>query len=123
MLVQHCCHRSTITCMIIEWLQFWVPADQRERFVQLDGEIWTTALQTYPGFISKETWISPADAEAVILVIRWRTREEWKSIPEEDLSEIEARFDAVVSFEYTLKRVQEFQVRRFPVSCEFGSPR
>ncbi|MBE7380869.1 MAG: TIGR03792 family protein [Leptolyngbya sp. SIO1E4] len=104
--------------MIIEWLKFRVPADQRERYVQLDDEIWTAALQTYPGFLSKETWISPEDEEAVILVIRWRTREEWKAIPEDELAEIEARFDEAVPFEYILENVKEFQVRRFPVSYE-----
>lgn len=100
--------------MVIEWLRFQVPADQRERYIQVDDEIWTPALQTYPGFISKETWIAPDDEGAVILVIRWRTREEWKTIPEEDLVAIEARFDAALDFEYTMTESREFQVRRFP---------
>ena len=100
--------------MIIEWLKFRVPADERERFVQVDDEIWTAALRTYPGFIAKETWISPSDGEAVIFVIRWRTREEWKAIPVEDLAEIEARFDSSLEFEYTMEESREFQMRRFP---------
>ncbi|MEM8603699.1 MAG: TIGR03792 family protein [Cyanobacteria bacterium P01_F01_bin.86] len=100
--------------MVIEWLQFRVPAEHRERFVRVDDEIWTAALQTYPGFIGKETWISPNDDEVVIFVIRWQTREEWKAIPEEDLAAIEARFDEALEFVYTMEVSREFQVRRFP---------
>ena len=54
----------------------------------------------------------------MIFVIRWRTREEWFAIPEADLAEITARFDAAIDFEYTMEASQEFQVRRFPVSQE-----
>lgn len=103
--------------MIIEWLKFQVPADQREQFVQIDDEIWTAALQGYPGFLAKETWISPEEETAVILVIRWRTRQEWKAIPADELADIEARFDAAVDFEYSMQESKEFQVRRFPVNA------
>ena len=104
--------------MVIEWLKFRMPADQRERYIQLDDEIWTVALQQYPGFISKETWISPDDPEVVVFVIRWRTREEWFSIPEADLTEINTRFDNARGVDYTFETSQEFQVRRFPVTNE-----
>jgi uncharacterized protein (TIGR03792 family) len=104
--------------MVIEWLKVRMPAAQRERYIQLDDEIWTAALQQYPGFISKETWISPDDAEVVIFVIRWRTREEWFSIPEDELADINQRFDEAIGFEYTMEESKEYQVRRFPVSNE-----
>lgn len=104
--------------MVIEWLTFRVPAEQREAFVQVDGEIWTSALQQYPGFIAKETWIDPQDDTTVILVIRWRTREEWKAIPAEDLAAVGAQFDAALNVDYTLETSREFQVRRFPISSQ-----
>jgi uncharacterized protein (TIGR03792 family) len=96
-----------------------MPADKRERYIQLDDEIWTAALRQYPGFVSKETWIAPDDAEVVIFVIRWRTREEWFSIPEDELAEVNQRFDAAIGFEYTMEASKEYQVRRFPVSHEY----
>ncbi|WP_008318466.1 TIGR03792 family protein [Leptolyngbya sp. PCC 6406] len=101
--------------MVIEWLEFRVPADQRERYVQLDEEIWTPALRRYPGFLSKETWLDPTDAELVSLMIRWRSREEWKAISETDLTAIEVQFDQALGVAYTLENAREFQVRRFPV--------
>lgn len=96
--------------MVIEWLRFQVPADQREQFIRLDDGILTAALKDYPGFISKETWTIPNDDEAVIFVIRWRTREEWKAVPEKDFAEIEAQFKAALDFEYTMTELREFQV-------------
>jgi uncharacterized protein (TIGR03792 family) len=100
--------------MVIEWLKFRVPPRQRERYIQLDDEIWTPALRTYPGFIAKETWIDPNEDDVLFLIIRWRTREEWKAIPEADLSAITERFDAALGFEYVMEASLEFQVRRFP---------
>lgn len=101
--------------MVIEWLKVRVPAAQRERYIQVDDQIWTPALQQYPGFMGKETWISPEDDEVVIFVIRWRSREDWFAIPEDELAEINTRFDAAIDFSYTMEHSKEFQVRRFPV--------
>lgn len=102
--------------MVIEWLKMRMPADKRERYIQVDDEIWTPALKQYPGFISKETWIAPEDEEVVIFVIRWRTREEWFSIPEDELAEVGDRFDTTLGFEYTMEESKEYQVRRFPIN-------
>ncbi|MGD1907698.1 MAG: TIGR03792 family protein [Leptolyngbyaceae cyanobacterium] len=101
--------------MVIEWLEFQVPVEERERYVQLDDQIWTSALQQYPGFISKETWIDPQDLERVVLVIHWQSREVWKAIPEAELTEIEQRFDAAFDRPYQMIASREFQIRRFPV--------
>ncbi|NEQ44404.1 MAG: TIGR03792 family protein [Leptolyngbya sp. SIOISBB] len=102
--------------MVIEWLKFRMSAENRERYIRIDDEIWTPALKQYDGFISKETWISPDDPEVVIFVIRWETREQWFSIPEDELAEINTRFDNALGFDYTFEVSQEYQVRRFPVS-------
>ncbi|MGD1859793.1 MAG: TIGR03792 family protein [Leptolyngbyaceae cyanobacterium] len=104
--------------MVIEWLKFRVPADQRERYVHIDDEIWTASLRQYPGFISKETWISPDDPEVVILVIRWQTRDQWFAIPEDELTAITTRFDDAFGFDYIMEESKEYQVRRFPVTAE-----
>lgn len=104
--------------MVIEWLTIRVSADQRERYIRIDDDIWTPALKQYPGFISKETWISSDDAELIIFVIRWASREQWKAIPEAELDEITARFDQTFAADYSLEVSTEYQVRRFPVSAE-----
>jgi uncharacterized protein (TIGR03792 family) len=103
--------------MVIEWLDFNVDADEREQFIQQDEKIWTTSLASYPGFLGKEVWIEPQAADKVIFVIRWQTREQWKSIPIEDLAEIERQFSTVMKemkINYKMLVSKEYQIRKFP---------
>ena len=99
--------------MVIEWLTFEVDPENRERFIQLDDEFWTASLSQYPGFISKEVWISPDRLGQVVFVVHWQTREQWKSIPKKDLDAIEARFKGAVKFNYEMVDAREYQVRRY----------
>lgn len=100
--------------MVIEWLTFAVDPENRETFVRLDNEIWTAALSQYPGFISKEVWISPDLLDQVVYVVRWQTREQWKAIPQADLEAIEKQFDEAANFSYRMIDAREYQVRRYP---------
>ncbi len=100
--------------MVIEWLTFEVDPKNREKFIQLDDEIWTAALSQYPGFISKEVWISPNQLGQVVFVVHWQTREQWKSIPQDELDAVEERFHGAVEFDYTMVDSREYQVRRYP---------
>lgn len=100
--------------MVIEWLKFRVSPEHRERFVQQDAEIWTIALSQYPGFLSKEVWISPDNLAEVVAVTHWQTYEQWKAIPEADLESIEARFaEAMGDAEYAIVESARYQVRKF----------
>lgn len=99
--------------MVIEWLTFEMAPEDRQRFIEKDTEIWTTALQQYPGFVSKEIWIDPALSNRVIEVIRWSTREAWKAISEEELETVSQQFDQALGFDYAMVESREFQVRRF----------
>jgi uncharacterized protein (TIGR03792 family) len=100
--------------MVIEWLTFAVAPEYRETFIRVDRDIWTAALSQYPGFISKEVWISPDLNDQVIAIIRWQTREQWKAIPRPDLDQISDRFQAALGFPYRLIDAREYQVRRYP---------
>ena len=83
----------------------------REKYIQLDAEIWTTALAEYPGFLSKEVWTNPHDPTEVILVIHWARGEEWKAIPQSELDEIAQRFDLALGFSYEMVESSEYLVR------------
>jgi uncharacterized protein (TIGR03792 family) len=103
--------------MVIEWLKFKVDSNSREQFIQQDEKIWTAALSTYPGYLGKEVWIEPKTADKVIFVIRWQTREQWKSIPVEELVKIEHKFSAVMKkmkIQYKMLESKEYQIRKFP---------
>lgn len=78
--------------MVIEFLKIEVSPEDREEYLQLDEKIWTKALAKFPGFLSKEVWHNPNKPSEVILIIRWASREDWKSISAQLLAEIEAQF-------------------------------
>lgn len=100
--------------MVIEWLTFAVDPDNRETFIRLDKEIWTVALSQYPGFISKEVWISPDLLDQVIIVIRWQTRAQWKAIPQDVLDAVQEKFEQAANFSHRMIDSREYQVRRYP---------
>lgn len=105
--------------MVIEWLKFKVDSDSREQFIQEDEKIWTTALATYPGFLGKEVWIEPNSTSEVIFVVHWQTRQQWKSIPVEDLIKIEEKFSGVMrkmQIKYKMIESKEYQIRKFPAN-------
>ena len=81
--------------MVIEWQRLQVRPDMLDLFLRKDAEIWTEALASEPGFLGKEIWLDEA-AQEVILVIRWRSEEEWQGIPAERLAEVEQRFRSEV---------------------------
>lgn len=74
--------------MVVEFLSFRVPADERDRWLDMDAEHWTAFLEKRPGFVRKEVWVDAEDPEAVTAVIWWRTLEEWRSIPQEELDTV-----------------------------------
>ncbi|MGF1542269.1 MAG: TIGR03792 family protein [Pleurocapsa sp.] len=100
--------------MVIEWLKFRVVPELREKFIKLDKEIWTTSLADYPGFLAKEVWIEPTASDEVVFTIRWQSRQQWKSIPPEDLAAIETQFSAAMgSTNYQMLESKEYQIRKF----------
>jgi uncharacterized protein (TIGR03792 family) len=97
--------------MEIEWLKAKVMPELREQFVQKDAEIWTAALSKYPGFLSKEVWISPDNLSEVIMVIHWKSFEDWQAIPKADLDQVEAQFNQAMGDTYTIEGAR-YQVRK-----------
>ena len=100
--------------MIIELLKFKIAPEHREKFIQKDAQIWTAALANYPGFLAKEVWINPNDPTELITVNRWETREQWQSIPQEEVDAINQSFDKEFGFSYEMVESSEYQVRKFP---------
>ncbi|MDY6936550.1 MAG: TIGR03792 family protein [Cyanobacteriota bacterium] len=78
--------------MVIEWLKIQVRPRMREKFVQLDYEIWTKMLEGRSGFLGKEVWLDSEADDLVILVIRWQTFEDWQSVPDSILERTDREF-------------------------------
>ncbi|MGK7941245.1 MAG: TIGR03792 family protein [Crocosphaera sp.] len=100
--------------MVIEWLKFEVFPESRDVFIQLDNEIWTPILAKFPGFLSKEIWISPDNAEEIVIIVRWETREQWKAIPLDILEATEKKFaQKMENHPYKMIEAKEYQIRKF----------
>lgn len=76
----------------VEHLLFQVDPELVEKFIELDFEIWTKKLSTYPGFISKETWVSKDNPGEVATIIYWSDYKLWKAIDHEALIETDRIF-------------------------------
>jgi uncharacterized protein (TIGR03792 family) len=100
--------------MVIEWLKVNVAAELREEYIQKDMEVWTPALEQYPGFLGKEIWLDPDDPTALVILIRWASREQWKSIPADKVEEITETFDQIFGQPYRMVEEKEYQIRKFP---------
>lgn len=100
-----------MTRVVIELLKLKVAAEHREQYIQKDAEIWTQALASCPGFLGKEVWLNPNEPSEVILVIRWATREQWKSISLERLQQISQELDQQLGYIHQIVDSAEYQVR------------
>jgi uncharacterized protein (TIGR03792 family) len=92
----------------IEILEFQVDPLDREHFIEIDRQIWTTALAQYPAFQHKEIWIDPQSPEIVTIVIHWSNREEWKAIEPQSLADLASQFDQKFSRPYQLVGEREY---------------
>jgi len=95
--------------MVIEWLRFKVPPEKCEAFILRDEEVWTTGLRSFPGFLGKEIWVNSVENEVVIL-IRWETKEQWKSVPQSTIDELDAQMG---DLQIAIAESREYQVRKF----------
>ncbi|MEG3971540.1 TIGR03792 family protein [Microcoleus sp. T2B6] len=93
--------------MVIEWLKFQVPPEKWEAFILRDEEVWTAGLKEIPGFLGKEIWVDAVENEVVIL-IRWETREKWKSVSQSTIDELDAQMG---DLQIAIAESREYQVR------------
>jgi uncharacterized protein (TIGR03792 family) len=100
--------------MVIEWLMFQVVPETRKKFIEQDEAIWTAALSAYPGFLGKEIWLEPQRSDRITIVIRWQTREQWKSVPPDVLAATEIKFAKAMGKTYKMIDTAEYQIRKFP---------
>ena len=80
--------------MVIEWKKVRVKPEARDRWLEKDREIWTAGLAGEEGFLDKEVWLG--EGSEVIVMVRWRSEEDWKGIPKDRLEELTRRFGEAV---------------------------
>ena len=81
---------------VLEQLRLGVPADQREVWLEGEQLTWQPWLEAQDGFLGRDLYWDPSRQEGLLL-IRWASREQWKSIPAAEVQRVQNRFDAVVN--------------------------
>jgi uncharacterized protein (TIGR03792 family) len=100
--------RANLSQTAIELLEFRIDPLHIEEFLEIDREIWTTALSQNPAFLRKEIWLDPRRPEIVTTVIYWSDREQWKAIAPELLADLTSQFDKKFSRPYQLVGEREY---------------
>lgn len=94
--------------MVVEWIRVRVAPGARDDFVKVDREVWTPGLSREAGFLGKEVWLGEDDTD-LVLVLRWRSAEEWKGIPRARLEELERRFGEAFAEPFQVVEVRSYQ--------------
>lgn len=79
---------------VVEHLRLKVPAAARDAWLEAERLSWEPWLQGRPGFMGRELLWDPERQEGVLL-IRWRTRQAWKTIPQAEIDSVQERFDRI----------------------------
>ncbi len=96
--------------MVIEKLTFRVPACDQQQFIAADSEIWTPTLAAQDGFLGKEIWRDTGSVETIHLIIRWKSRAQWKAVPHDLLAETDQRFAKALGKVYPVLRCTDLDV-------------
>ena len=81
---------------VVEQLRLRVPEPHRELWLQAEASSWQPWLEQQKGFLGRDLYWDPQRQEGVLL-IRWSTREQWKSISEKEVLRVQALFEAEVN--------------------------
>jgi uncharacterized protein (TIGR03792 family) len=79
---------------VVEHLRLKVPAATRDAWLEAERLSWEPWLRGRPGFMGRELLWDPEREEGVLL-IRWRTRQAWKTIPPAEIDAVQERFERI----------------------------
>ena len=77
---------------VVEHLRIQVPSQGRQAWLEAERGSWEPWLARQEGFIGRDLLWDPETEEGTLL-IRWRSREAWKAIPEKEVEKVQERFE------------------------------
>ena len=77
--------------MVIEELRFAVDPADHAQFLDVEGRVWTGFLQTVPGVVRKEVWVSAEDPGSIVVMIWWESTAAWKAVTPAQCDAVDAR--------------------------------
>ena len=79
---------------VVEHLRLQVPQESREQWMAAERGSWEPWLKQQPGFLGRDLFWDPATEEGTLL-IRWSSREDWKSISMAEVEQVQERFETL----------------------------
>ena len=79
---------------VVEHLRLQVPRGSREQWMEAERGSWEPWLKQQPGFLGRDLFWDPATEEGTLL-IRWSSRQAWKSIPTAEVETVQERFETL----------------------------
>lgn len=78
--------------VLVEHLRIKVPADAVQDWIQAERGSWEPWLEAQPGFLDRQLLWDPEREEGTLL-IHWRSRDDWQSIPDQEIARVQERFE------------------------------
>ena len=78
--------------LITEQLRLKVPSELKQVWIKAEKKVWEPWLSSQDGFLDRQIFWDKEKEEALILVY-WKNKKLWKSIPIQEVNEIQNKFD------------------------------
>jgi len=88
--------------MVIEELRLKVPSNAKAAWLNAEKEIWEPWLSSQDGFSGRQVFWDKEKEEALILV-NWRSKKLWKSIPMSEVNVVQEKFECNVKTALKIK--------------------
>ena len=79
---------------VVEHLRLQVPQESREQWMVAERGSWEPWLKQQSGFLGRDLFGDPVTEEGTLL-IRWSSREAWKSISMAEVETVQERFETL----------------------------
>ena len=79
---------------VVEYLRLQVPRESREQWIAAESGSWEPWLRQQTCFLGRDLFWDPATEEGIVL-IRWSSREAWKSISLGEVETVQERFETL----------------------------
>ncbi|MFM7549264.1 MAG: TIGR03792 family protein [Cyanobacteriota bacterium] len=80
--------------VVVEHLRVKVPADAVDAWLEAEQGSWEPWLARQPGFLDRQLLWDPEREEGTLL-IHWRSRDQWKAIPEREIAQVQEHFETL----------------------------
>lgn len=84
---------ASMPAEVVEQLRLRVPIEARQAWLIAEQASWEPWLRRQPGFLGRDLYWDPERQEGVLL-IRWASQQAWDAIPQEQIDEVQAAFEA-----------------------------